>query len=145
MCGQIWIDLFQLMADEGALDTSDNVHLECVRFCFLKLINEDLMRVLRHQNEHPIRYSRNSQGPFGKPDVLYFQPELYGETDQKVRIPEALDEIENEFCLRPSENGVCAQFEELAHFIIRDQRLDYPPSTLEEAVELYYEISKLIT
>lgn len=35
MCGDTWMDFFKLMTDDGSLDTSDNLHLECIRYCFL--------------------------------------------------------------------------------------------------------------
>lgn len=144
MCGQTWMDLFKLMTDDGSLDTSDNLHLECVRFCFIHLINQDLFGIVRHWNEHPIRYNPRSQGPFGKPDVMYFQPEVFGAVDNKMPIPGNLDALQNEFCQRPREHGVGPEFEWLARYIIRQQRLSYPPATLEDAVELYYHITDYV-
>ncbi|CAC5373473.1 unnamed protein product [Mytilus coruscus] len=58
MCGQSWIDVFKGMADYGILDTSDMIHLECVRYCFMPLINVDLQNTLRYWNEHRVRRSR---------------------------------------------------------------------------------------
>ena len=140
MCGDTWMDFFKLMTDDGSLDTSDNLHLECIRYCFLHLINLDLVSVVRQWNEQPIRYNPRSNGPFGKPDVLYFQPETFGTVNQKMILQGNADILQNEYCQRPKEHGVCQEFEWLANYIIRQRGLSYPPNSIDEAALLYYEI-----
>ncbi|OWF49328.1 hypothetical protein KP79_PYT22885 [Mizuhopecten yessoensis] len=111
MCGHFWINHFKDIADMGVLDTSDNVHLECVRYCFLLLINHDLKKVIRHWNEHRIRYNRNSESPSGKPNVLYFQPEVFLATESKLPLPTQVDGLEQEYCIYPPARGVSMEFD----------------------------------
>ncbi|XP_033757824.1 uncharacterized protein LOC117340172 [Pecten maximus] len=146
MCGQTFMDLFKGMSDVGMLDTADFIHTECIRFCFMKLINTELGRVAQHWNQHRIRSSRNAQGPFGKPDVLYFQSEIFGARDQKLPLPavEQLDALEEEYCSSPLPNGVGPDFETLGFHIIEQYALQYPPNTVDEATELFCRITQTV-
>lgn len=101
MCGNCWINNFKDMVHLGLLDTSDLAQIECVRYCFLPVITRDLNRVLQHWNEHTIRRSRNTECPSGKPDVLYFQHEIYRTKDFKMLLPDNLDVVEQEHSSYP--------------------------------------------
>lgn len=56
----------------GLYCDDDPLHVECLRFCFQPLIQEELNRVAQHWNLHRIRPSLNQESPPGRPDVLYF-------------------------------------------------------------------------
>lgn len=140
MCGQHWIDCFKAMAEYGILDTSDNIHLECMRYCFLSLVNQDLRATLRQWNEHRIRASRQAHGPFGKPDVLYFQPEIYATKDFRMPLPGNIDRVEQEYTRDPPVHGVSDDFMVLVNAIIHQNGLRHPPNTKDEAVELFCNI-----
>lgn len=66
------------MRDSGLLDNSDPVHIECLRFCFLGALQAQLDIFRATWNTHRIRSQRNKETPSGIPDILYFQPYLYG-------------------------------------------------------------------
>lgn len=144
MCGQYWMDVFKEMADHGILDTSDNIHFECIRFCFMSFINRDLNDTIQQWNEHRIRRSKNTDGPFGKPDVLYFQPEVFATRDFRLELPGNIDHIEREFSIAPPENGVSDEFQELASALIQEHRLQFPPRTKDDALELFCNIVNAI-
>lgn len=137
MCGQFWMDAFKGMADHGILDTTDNIHFECIRYCFMALVNSDLQNTIRHWNEHRIRRGTNTEGPFGKPDVLYFQPNVFGTRDYQMPLPGNIDEVERRYCQRPAVNGVSDEFNTLADAIILQHALQYPPNTKDEALDLF--------
>lgn len=120
------------MDNLGVFDTSDVVHLECARYCFLPIINRELYRVIQHWNEHTIRRNRNADCPSGKPDVMYFQPEIYQTRDYKMPIPGNLNGIEQEYCAYPPANGVSMEFEVIGTQIRIENGLNYPPNTVEE-------------
>jgi hypothetical protein len=44
----------------------------------MHLIQAELDRIAVHWNLHSIRKQRNSEVPNGKPDYMYFVPELFG-------------------------------------------------------------------
>lgn len=140
MCGNTWINHFKDMADVGILDTSDRLHLECVRYCFLQLINDDLKRVTRHWNEHRIRQNRNLAGPVGKPDVLYFQPEIFLSRDYKLPLTQDIDVIEEEYGQNPPVNGVSEEFDLLARNVIMQNGIQYQPNSIDEATKLFVEL-----
>lgn len=144
MCGNFWINYFKDMVHLDLLDTSDLAQIECVRYCFLPVITRDLNRVLQHWNEHRIRRSRNTECPSGKPDVLYFQPEIYQTRDFKMPLPDNFDVVEQEHSSYPPASGVSMEFEIIGRNITEQNGLHYPPNTVEEATELFVQITQFI-
>ena len=144
MCGNTWINFFKDLCDLGILDTSDTIHLECVRFCFLRLINDDLLKVISLWNQHRVRPTRHAECPSGKPNVLYFQPEVYGGSDYKLPVPNDIAEIQQVFCASPPLNGVSDEFNALAQHILNEKQLRYPPETRHEATYVFVEMTTFI-
>lgn len=86
-----WIKLFKDIRDAGIYCDFNPIHVECLKFCFMKLIQDELKHVAEHWNLHRIRPCRNSDSPAGRPDVLYFLPELEEAMDYSTPVPS--DEI----------------------------------------------------
>ena len=84
-----WIRFFKDLVDLGNVDNSNSMHLDCIRFSFTGLIQEELTRIARHWNLHKIRPGGNTESPPGRPDVLYLFPQLHDTVDYKVIIPAA--------------------------------------------------------
>ncbi|XP_078328013.1 uncharacterized protein LOC144623471 [Crassostrea virginica] len=145
MAGNTWINHFKHMADYGIIDTSDIVHIECIRYCFLQLIDSELDGVARHWNEHRIRKCKNVDLPAGKPDVLYFQPETFLARDYQMPLNGRLVAIERQYGQNPPVRCVSNEFEELAWHMIRQNYLAYPPTTRDEATNLFVQLTNLIT
>ena len=98
-----WINFFKDMIDAGNLDTSNRMHMECVWFCFSKIIQKELDEVRDEWNNHYIRKSRHHTAS-GIPNSLYFLPESVGTMDYKHQYnTEDLEEINNE--LHPSDDS----------------------------------------
>lgn len=140
MCGDAWMNHFKSMANLGLLDTSDRVHLECIRFCFIKLLNKDLVRVKRFWNQHTMRRNNAIDFPGGKPDVLYFQPERYTARDYKMPLPGDPTMIEDEYGQYPPANCVSLEFEVVATEIIRINQLQSVCTSIDQATELFVQI-----
>jgi hypothetical protein len=51
---------------------------DCLKFCFMHLIQEDLFKISLEWNSHRIRRNRNSSLPDGHPDELFYMPQLHG-------------------------------------------------------------------
>jgi hypothetical protein len=79
-----WMNFFKDMVDKGELDTSNPLQMECLWFCFNKVIQNELNQVKENWNSHYIRESRH-QTAAGIPDKLYFLPETVGAVDHKHR------------------------------------------------------------
>ena len=135
-CADWWIEFFKNLRDSG-LYNDDVIHRECLKFCFMDLIQSELHRVVLEWNVHRIRPSTNLESPSGKPDILYFLPELTGA--QYYGIPIDMDEIEiAEFMCaeRQQAKGCCPAFKGLAEMIMEDEGLDVP-TNVDETRQLY--------
>ncbi|CAH3115492.1 unnamed protein product [Porites lobata] len=73
-----WINFFKDLRDSGDFKDYNQVHIECLRFCFMRVIQAELDRVAQHWNLHRIRSQHNVESPPGRPDTLFFLPELEG-------------------------------------------------------------------
>ena len=128
-----WIEYFKNLRDSDLYNDENVIHQECLKFCFMDLVQEELHRP-----------STNPESPSGKPDILYFLPEMKGAQDYANPID--ADEIETaeDMCAtRPQAKGCCPAFKDLAEMIMEDERLD-TPTTIEVARKLYFVLLDLI-
>ena len=111
----------------------NNLHMECLWFCFANLIQADLDKVKELWNSHYIRKSRFDTIA-GIPDILYFLPESVGKRDclipvsnQQIQAMEVNCELDE-----PAENLYLEYFEHvLTEMDLRS------PSNEEEASHLF--------
>ena len=71
---QWWIELFEDLIDFGALHPGCVMEVECLRFCFMGVLQQDLDEVRCQWNTHRIRPSAGSRCPPGIPDELFYLP-----------------------------------------------------------------------
>ena len=64
-----WMDFFKDLIEQNLFDQSLEYQCECLRFCFMGLIQQELDETLRLWNSHYIRKVRNATCPSGRPDV----------------------------------------------------------------------------
>lgn len=132
-----WIQYFKDLRDSGAFNDSNVVHTECIRFCFMDIIQEELYKLAQLWNSHLIRPTKNSVCPSGKPDILYFIPEVTGSREYKCEFDNGeLTFLEDALCRRPLSKGCSPEFNELAHIIMEEQDL-VAPSSIQEAEHFY--------
>lgn len=74
--GVWWINVFKDMCEEGIFDASIEYHQECLRLCFMGILQIELDETKLLWNTYYIRRVRNSECAGGRPDVLYFTPQL---------------------------------------------------------------------
>ncbi|XP_053402949.1 uncharacterized protein LOC128558122 [Mercenaria mercenaria] len=142
-CIAAWKDKFCQMEEQGIFSTADGIHVSCVRFCFMQLIQHELDLIRAEWNTHYIRRQTREGTPCGKPDILYLYPELYGTYDYKFPVEEADCECLGDNCDVPSSTGID---EELEGRFLQMMELDgmRMPDTLAEAIDLLtWLISKL--
>lgn len=72
-----WRKFFRDLELEGLLDSSSELRMECLWYCFAPVLQEDLNIVKEHWNSHRIRKSRHGTVP-GRPDSLFYLPEHHG-------------------------------------------------------------------
>ena len=76
-----WIRFFKDLRDSGLYLEDDDIQVECLKFCFMPVIREELRKFAMQWNLHNIRPSRNEDSPSGLPDLLYFLPDMTGARD----------------------------------------------------------------
>ena len=139
-CSDWWINYFKDMRDCGLYSYDDCIQVECLKFCFMQLLRDELHQIARLWNVHQIRPSLNAESPDGRPDVLFFIPEVANARSYKVKVD--LDELDM-CCRRLPENSCLEEFTELAITIMHENNLDMP-RTGEEATRLYAKLTEEI-
>ena len=73
------------MEFQGTVDTSSEMAMECLWYCFHNILQAEFDAVKECWNTHRIQKSRNNTVP-GRPDTLYFLPELHGACDNGIPV-----------------------------------------------------------
>ena len=132
-----WIKFFRDLRDSGVYCDGNAIHVECLKFCFMQLLQDELNQVAKHWNLHKIRPSTNGDSPAGRPDVLYFLPELQETMNFCSPVPEEELELVREMCCdktQATDTDGC--FADLASLIVEEEDLSMPDDA-EDAVKLY--------
>ena len=79
-CTSWWINFFEDMVESNEYDNTNNLHVQCLLFCFYKPLHQDLARFRVNWNDHRIRKQQNTNEgrPSGRPNVIYFMPSFAG-------------------------------------------------------------------
>ena len=138
-CADWWVEYFKNLRDSDLYNDENVIHRrECLRFCFMDLIQDELNSVALERSLPRIRPITKLESPSGKPDILYFLQELKGVQDYSTPIDvEEIQIAENMCTTRRRAKECCPAFRELAEMIMADDRLD-TPSTIVEARQLYF-------
>ena len=67
-----WINYFKDMIAQNIFDPSIVYHVDCLRFCFITLLQNDLDEMKTLWNNHYIRCQTNSECPSGRPNVIHY-------------------------------------------------------------------------
>ena len=106
----------------------------------MHLIQDELKHVVEEWNLHRIRPCRNSDSPAGRPDVLYFLPELEEAKVYSTPVPSDEIDLAKEVCCdQLNEQPAPREFVELAHLIMDEEDLRMPDDA-EEALRLYIDL-----
>lgn len=91
----------------------------------------------RHWNTHGIRPYPNQDTPSGKPDMLFFLPEMTDSQDYKTQVGENDLQITDEnVCKERTSFGCREEFSEVILLIMEDNNLSMP-TRVDEAEELF--------
>lgn len=126
-----WIDHMKELEEFGIFDVSNKSHLECIRFCYIALLQKELYSIRELWNTHYIRRSRNPFAPSGKPDVMFFMPEVYEVADHLKAVNEDDMEALSTVLCKPKEE-YCPIHGEIFQLFMEGAELRYP-SNLDEA------------
>ena len=137
--GGWWINFFKDLRDCG-LYHDDYLVTECLRFFFLPIPRQKLYLVAELWNTHNIQRRQRLEVEGGKPDVMFFTPEIYGTHHYLVNVN--IDDV-NMCKDRYAEN--CVDHNEDIEELVRLIKPDYsPPLNEREALKLYSEIIQFL-
>ena len=135
-----WMNFFKDMRDMGLYNDGDPLQVECLRYCFMNVLRNELHQVAKLWNLHRIRPSVNSDSPPGRPDLLYFLPQATDTINYATAVDEDdLDVSEYLADVTNASNSADPAFAELAQIIMDEQNLRMPESA-EEARHLYIDL-----
>lgn len=121
-----WIDFFKDTRDEGIFCDHDTVQVECLRFCFMPMIQGELNKVATHWNLHMIRPLHNVESPSCRPDVLYYVPAWTNATDYRTEVDlDDIDVIDGVCCDRTSPTYCLEECGELIEILCKNNNCKY--------------------
>ena len=133
-----WMNFFKDFCDTGDVDLSIPHHLDCIRYCFLGLIQQELDEVKSLWNHHRIRKVKNSNSPPGRPEVLYFAPHLSDGRDYGSTVVRNDLDLAKHHCKESLLLGCSAEFLEFAREVIdRNDGINSLPKTAVEGTLLF--------
>ena len=102
---QCYMDLFKDLETSGILQINNVLHMECLKFCFMNVLRNELKMHAQIWNEHRVRSIKNTRCPSGVPDFLFHHPEYFESSEngkpvdiRKVKLCKDLHNFErNEF------------------------------------------------
>lgn len=137
--GGWWINLFKDLRDSG-IYRDDYLTKECLKFCFLPIIRRELQLVVELWNTHNIQRQKRCEVEGGKPDVMFFTPEIY-ETQSYLKEVD-IDDVK---ACKEMYTENCVDFHEGVEELVRLVKPDYvAPSNEYEAVKLFSEITDVL-
>lgn len=131
-----WRSFFQDLETQGIIDTTSEIHKECLWYCFSCVLQKECDHVREHWNTHRIRKSRHDTVP-GRPDSLFFLPEYHGgATDLLLKVPVIeINEVSQQ-CIEEAENNVHEQYFEYVKASLGVSK----PTTWQGAFELFQKL-----
>ena len=67
-----WINYFKDIIAQNIFDPSIVYHVDCLRFCSITLLQNDLDKMKTLWNNHYTRCQTNSECPSGRPNVIHY-------------------------------------------------------------------------
>ena len=137
-CGGWWMNFFKDLRDSGTYKDYDLLHRECLKFCFMPVLRQELYSVAKLWNTHQIRVKRGEADvPGGKPDLMFFLPEVYSSKNYLVRKDER-DVIICKDLYAQQCRDYSVEIEALAEIVLPDCRI---PADTQEALRLFVTIT----
>lgn len=129
-----WISFFKDLRDNFVFDSSNQTHVECLRFCFGPLINYELQMIRTEWNRHRIRRQKNCELRTGSPNHLFYCASSFGANDYKKPVNiENIDILLEKYASEPQ--LVNPNFSNMTKNLIPNVQVPISP---DEALSLYH-------
>ena len=139
------IDFFKDMVATGEFNLGKTLHMELTWYTFSPLLQYELEQVKLQWNTFNIRRIRHDTIP-GRPDELFFLPELSGGQNQRTNSSDSeIDSVysEEENLMKDATiiiNDVDEERVEYFEYVVREENLLYTPTNWKERRELFINI-----
>jgi len=128
------MDLFSAFVTEGLFHIGNVRETDCLRFCFMQVLRDNLQHVVTNWNTHRIRPTRGARCPAGVPDELFYCP-ISPAADCLIR---NMSPVTNDLMQAVVQPSTCSDsdFGEYLCYICQQHGWQ-PPSSVSEACTLY--------
>lgn len=128
-----WRNFFKDLESEGVLDSTSELRMECLLYCYATVLQNDLNILKEHWNSHRIRKSRHNTVS-GRPDSLFYLPEHHGaEENLLLKVPQSEVDYVSEHIVNMN-NG--SEYQDYFEYARRSLGINLP-SDWQEADQLY--------
>ena len=127
----------------GIFDASNEIRLQCIRFCFLPILQGKLNDAVVLWNNHYIRATKNGECIPDRPDVLHYTPPTSGGRDCKLSVNNTDVTAAYSLCEKLLYLGCSDEFLQLATLIMRSSNLSMPVTTQESKELFQYVINEI--
>ena len=141
---QSYMDIFKDLELSGVLQMGHVLHMECLKFCFMKVLRKELVMHACNWNKHRVRNMRYAACPTGVPEFLYDHPHYFHSVDQGK--PVDLDTVnlcQEIYFHQRNEFGSDNAFTEWALNVMLE-RVWSLPTTFQEALDLFFKLILVI-
>ena len=111
----------------------------CLFYSFHGLLQTELDDVKRMWNNHTIRNSREAESLGGKPDVLFYRPEVTGGENKSVPLNERSLHVVESFYENSSHSVYSEELLKLVAIVMHENSLNIP-TTIRDAKLLYLKL-----
>ena len=133
-----WRQFFVELSTLGFIDGSRPIVQECLRFCFMRLLREELEEFKNRWNCHLIAKSRWSTLPRGRPNSLYCLTELHQtEPCRKDVDLEELEEFNDPTFIRETDD-ISDDFKEFVSVALETVETTNNSQSVDEGLHLYF-------
>ena len=133
-----WINSFKDLCDQGLYSDGNPLHVECLIYCFMPVLKVELQNFANRWNVHNIALKKNADCPSGKPDIMFFTPEVYGSQSYGSQVVMADAETACQLYGKSNLDTYCLpEFRDLVENLKGNTN---EPQNFDEGLKLYMEL-----
>lgn len=137
---EFYINLFKTMEEKNILNVGCPIQVDCLRYCFERVIKEDTKSTREELNEHRVRKQNSRNVCGGIPNVLYNCPEKFGVDDFKKDVDlKFVDYLEKTYTTEPT--LVSSTFKNLAVELLNTTSR---PTTVDDSLKQYLTLTEAL-
>ena len=141
-CMEFWMETFRNLQDSGSF-VGDFMDINILQFAFMAIIQDELDRVTSVWNNHIIRRSSNVNIPYGRPNCMYYTPEIFNCRDYLQNVSQLELDICKQYCVSRESISCDEQIFNECCEIMQEENIDIP-DTRESAEQTYLYLRQIL-